>query len=208
MGAESLLTVRLFTALQLVFGLHGRDTRKGCQVPAMAHLLSACALVQTDGGDEDEAIAALLHDALEDKADVIAREDIRRMFGDKVLAIVEICTDTPVDFTGGVKPPWQERKEFYLDRVRRSDPALLRVTVADKIDNARAILADQRRIGDEVWERFNAPREKILWYYTEALNAYRQAGVTSPLLDDLAVLVEQMKKTIEGGSLKGGNDEG
>lgn len=207
MGEESLLTVRLFTALQLAFKLHGRDGRKGCQVPAMAHLLSVCALVQTDGGDEDEAIAALLHDALEDKADIITREDIAQMFGDKVLAIVEISTDTPADFTGGAKPPWQVRKQYYLDRVRHTDPALLRVTVADKIDNARAILADHRRIGEEVWERFNAPREKILWYYTEALNAYRHAGVTSPLLDDLQILVREMRQVIEEEWIPGGNDE-
>ena len=199
MVQENHLSVRLFTALQLAFGLHGRDARKACQVPSMAHLLSVCALVQTDGGDEDEAIAALLHDALEDKADNINREDIRAMFGEKVLQIVGISTDTAADFTGGVKAPWEERKRFYLDSVRCADPVLLRVTVADKIDNARAILADHRRIGDEVWGRFNAPREKILWYYTEAVKAYRQAGVNSPLLDDLQILVWEMQKAIEDG---------
>jgi len=155
--------------------------------------------VQTDGGDEDEAIAALLHDALEDKADIINREDIRAMFGEKVLQIVDISTDTAADFMGGVKAPWEERKRFYLDNVRRADPALLRVTVADKIDNARAILADHRRIGDDVWARFNAPREDILWYYTEALKAYRQAAVNSPLLDDLQILVWEMRKVIKDG---------
>jgi len=80
-----------------------------------------------------------------------------------------------------------------------ADPALLRVTVADKIDNARAILADHRRIGDDVWARFNAPREDILWYYTEALKAYRQAAVNSPLLDDLQILVWEMRKVIKDG---------
>lgn len=198
MGKESLLSTRLFTALQLAFGLHGRDARKACQVPVMAHLLSVCALVQMDGGDEDEAIAALLHDALEDKADIITREEIRRLFGENVLAIVEVCTDTGADFKGGEKMGWDFRKRAYLEDVRRADPALLRVTLADKIDNARAILADHRRIGDEVWARFNARREMILWYYTEAAYAYRQAGVVSPLLDDLDVLVEQMKKIITG----------
>ena len=198
MAQENHLSVRLFTALQLAFGLHGRDARKACQVPAMAHLLSVCALVQTDGGDEYEAIAALLHDALEDKADIINREDIRAMFGSKVLEIVEICTDTEAEYLGGAKSSWDMRKRFYLDSVRRADPALLRVTVADKIDNARAILADHRRIGDEVWGRFNAPRGKILWYYTEAINAYRQAGVKSPLLDDLDILVGEMEKIIDG----------
>lgn len=197
MAQDNHISVRLYTALQLAFGLHGRDARKACQVPAMAHLLSVCALVQTDGGDEDDAIAALLHDALEDKADIITREDIRDLFGEKVLQIVDISTDTAADFTGGEKAPWEERKRFYLERVRQADPALLRVTVADKIDNARAILADHRCIGNEVWARFNAPREKILWYYTEAVKAYRQAGVNSPLLDDLQILVGEMRKAIE-----------
>jgi len=120
------------------------------------------------------------------------------MFGEKVLQIVDISSDTAADFTGGVKAPWEERKRFYLDSVRRANPALLRVTVADKIDNARAILADHRRIGDKVWGRFNAPRGKILWYYTEAINAYKQAGVKSPLLDDLDILVGEMEKIIDG----------
>lgn len=196
MTQENQLSDRLFNALQLAFGMHGRDTRKACQVPAMAHLLSVCALVQTDGGDEDEAIAALLHDALEDKADLITREDVQSMFGDKVLEIVDISTDTDEDYVGGEKAPWDLRKRYYLDRVRRAAPALLRVTVADKIDNARAILADHRRIGDEVWARFNASREDILWYYTEAVAAYRQAGVKSPLLNDLEVLVAELKRII------------
>ena len=208
MDAQHSLSTRLYKALQLVFELHGRDARKACQVPAMAHLLSVCALVQMDGGDEDEAIAALLHDALEDKADIITREDIRRLFGEKVLVIVEISTDTDAEYRGGLKSGWHDRKRFYLESVKHAGPELLRVTVADKIDNARAILADHRRVGDAVWKRFNASREEILWYYTEAEKAYRHAGVNSALLDDLAVLVGQMKKIVEGGDLKGGNNEG
>jgi len=204
MEEKSMLSVRLFTALQLAFGLHGRDARKACQVPTMAHLLSVCALVQTDGGDEDEAIAALLHDALEDKADIITRDDIKRLFGDKVLAIVEVSTDTAPGYSGGVKESWRLRKERYLERLNRTDPALLRVTVADKVDNARAILADHRRIGDEVWARFNASREEILWYYSSAVKSYRQAGVTSPLLDDLQELVRQMQEIVTGNDLSGG----
>lgn len=192
MAKESFLTPRLYVALKLTFKLHGRDARKGCQVPTLAHLLAVCALVQTDGGNEDEAIAALLHDALEDKSEKITREEIRARFGDRVLDIIEVSTDTARDFKGGEKEPWEVRKKRYIDEIKTTDPTLLRVTIADKIDNARAILADHRHIGGEIWNRFNAPQERITWYYREALRAYRVAGVQSPLLEDLQVLVDQL----------------
>ena len=193
MAKERFLTPRLYAALELAFKLHGRDARKGCQVPALAHLLSVCALVQTDGGDEDEAIAALLHDSLEDKSEHITREEIQSRFGVRVLDIIEVSTDTASDFKGGEKEPWEVRKTRYIEHIKTADPKLLRVTIADKIDNARAILADHRRIGSEVWRRFNAPQARVVWYYTESTKAYLQAGVTSPLLEDLQALVHQMK---------------
>lgn len=98
---------RLYEAMQLTFELFGHDSRKSTSVPVMAHLLSVCGLVQNDGGDEDEAIAALLHDTLEDKPDKITRDEILERFGPRVLEIVEISTDTPVDYRGGPKPPWK-----------------------------------------------------------------------------------------------------
>ncbi len=192
------ISSRLYDALDYTFDLHGRDVRKGSEIPYMAHLLSVCALVQQDGGDEDEAIAALLHDALEDKPEKTSRGDISKLFGTRVLAIIEIATDTPPDYkSGDKKPPWRQRKEAYLERVRREDPNLLRVTIADKIDNARAILSDYRRIGDEIWERFNAGRDEQIWYYQSAIDAYREAGYNynkGALLEDLQQLVVQLSK--------------
>lgn len=187
------LTERFYQALQFTFKLHGRDTRKASSVPYMAHLLAVCALTQQDGGDEDEAIAALLHDALEDKPDETSREEIGLLFGDKVLKIVELSSDTPPGYKGGVKPPWRQRKETYLAHIRTSKPEMLRVTLADKVDNARAIYSDYQRLGEDLWKRFNAGREAQIWYYESAVDAFKTAGVHGPLLEELERLVIQIK---------------
>lgn len=186
----SQITPRLYESMQLAFELFGHDARKSTQVPVMAHLLSVCGMVQTDGGSEDEAIAALLHDVLEDKPGEFTREQIEARFGAWVLAIIDVATDTPRDYGGGPKPPWRQRKEAYLNRARHTDPALLRVTIADKIDNARAILADHQRLGSAVWLRFNAGQADQIWYYQESVRAYEEAGYRGPLLDELKRLVE------------------
>jgi (p)ppGpp synthase/HD superfamily hydrolase len=155
----------------------------------LAHLLGVCALVQHHGGSEDEAIAALLHDALEDKPDLMSPEDIRARFGEVVLQLVLVATDTPPGYAGGAKSSWSDRKEAYLRDVRKKDPSLLRVTVADKVDNLRALLADYVRIGEPFWDRFNAPRDAQLWYYRAAAEAYRTAGFSGPLLAEMERLV-------------------
>jgi (p)ppGpp synthase/HD superfamily hydrolase len=191
---EATLSPRMYEALEQAFKLHGRDVRKSSQVPYLAHLLHVCALVLQDGGAEDEAVAALLHDALEDKPEKINRNKIRRRFGEKVLELVQICTDTPENYKGGTKPPWRERKDAYLKRVSSEPPNLLRVTIADKIDNARAILVDHRRFGDELWNRFNAGKKEVQWYYDASVKAYRKAGVTGPLLKELKQLVGEINR--------------
>ena len=175
--------------------IHGRDSRKQSPVPVIAHLLGVCALVQHDGGDEDEAIAALLHDVLEDKPDLLSAMAIEERFGNRVLQLVLISTDTPADYAGGDKPPWKLRKDAYLAHVRQIDATLLRVTVADKIDNLRALLADHARHGEALWGRFNAPKEDQLWYYRSVAEAYREAGFSGPLLAELERLVELLQRT-------------
>jgi (p)ppGpp synthase/HD superfamily hydrolase len=189
------ISLRLAVAIKFVTQLHGNDARKQSPVPVLAHLLSVCALVQLDGGDEDEAIAALLHDTLEDKPDLITAGDIDARFGGRVLQLVRVSTDTPEDYAGGEKAPWRQRKEAYLAHVRGTDPTLLRVTVADKVDNLRALLADYARIGESLWSRFNAPKADQLWYYRTAARAYREAGFTGPLLTELERLVELLHNT-------------
>jgi (p)ppGpp synthase/HD superfamily hydrolase len=189
---EFFLSPRLYEAVQLTVDLFGRDARKSSVVPALSHLFSVCALVQLDGGDEDEAIAGLLHDTLEDKPQLITREEIQKRFGDRVLEIIEVSTDTPQNYHGGPKPPWRDRKQSYLDHTRKTDPALLRVTVADKVDNLRAILADHQRIGGELWQRFNAGQADQVWYYQEAVKAYEIAGFQSPMLTELTRMVREL----------------
>ena len=198
MAAKDAISPRLRDALCLADRLHGHDTRKQSPVPMLAHLLGVCALVQHDGGDEDEAIAALLHDALEDKPEQITLAKIEESFGPKVASIVVVATDTPPDFGGGRKPPWRQRKERYLDTIRGSDPSLLRVTVADKVDNLRAILADYRRLGELFWSRFSAPKGDQLWYYRAALEAYHMSGFSGPLLNELERLVGELEVISSG----------
>jgi len=188
------ISPRLSEAVDYAVRLHGRDARKGSPVPVLAHLLGVCALVQGDGGDEDEAIAALLHDALEDKPGQTSSGEIAARFGPRVLRLVQAATDTPPDYAGGAKPPWRERKQRYLEHIRRTPAELLRVTVADKLDNVRSVLADYRRLGESVWTRFNAGKKDQLWYYRSASEAYGAAGFSGPLLDELTRLVAELEQ--------------
>jgi (p)ppGpp synthase/HD superfamily hydrolase len=186
------LSDRLAAAITLATRLHGRDARKGTEIPVLIHLFAVCLLVQRDGGSEDEAIAALLHDALEDHPEALSADALEAQFGARVRRLVELSSDTPRDYTGGVKQDWRVRKERYLAHARTADPADLRVTIADKIDNLRAILADYAELGEALWTRFNAGRDAQLWYYRATLAAYQEAGYRGRLLDELARLVAQL----------------
>jgi hypothetical protein len=168
----ALLTARFQDALGYAAGLHAEQTRKGTKVPYVSHLLAVSALVLEAGGDEDEAIAALLHDAIEDQGGDRTREAIRQRFGERVTRIVDGCTDTDLI----PKPPWRERKEQYVAHVRHAPPDVRRVSVADKLHNARTILADLRREGPSTFDRFKGGRDGTLWYYRALLEAYRAAG--------------------------------
>lgn len=171
-------------AFALASDLHRTHFRKATSVPYVSHLMSVAALVMEDGGDEEEAIAALLHDALEDHGDRLTADDIEERFGPRVRSIVEACTDTPPDFTGGKKPAWKARKLSYLEHVAGGEIPL-RVSLADKLHNARSILRDHRIVGESVWDRFSATKEETLWYYRELANAYRTAGMNGFLIEEL-----------------------
>ena len=143
----------------------------------------------TTAGTEDEAIAGLLHDAAEDQGGRERLEDIRGRFGDAVARIVEDCTDswdTP-------KAPWAERKRAYVEHARRLPPSSLRVSAADKVHNAYAILRDLRNIGEKVWERFNAPADDVVAYYEGLVRAYREAG-GGRLVDELDRIVRGIRR--------------
>lgn len=192
---DMLLPAHIQTALTLAFKLHGADVRKGTTTPYLTHLLSVSGIVQQDGGSEDEAIAALLHDALEDKSEQINAEEIERDFGKRVAEIVLASSDVPRDYRGGPKSDWKIRKLTYLRYAATVSPTLLRVTLADKVDNLRAILTDHGYIGEDVWKRFNASKGQILWYYKQCYGAYQDAGYDQgKLMKKLQKLIKKFEK--------------
>jgi GTP pyrophosphokinase len=185
-----MLSRRFQDALVYAAELHQNQVRKGSDTPYVAHLLGVASLVIENGGSEDEAIAALLHDAIEDQGGDPTRQEIRRRFGDVVTAIVNGCTDAEVI----PKPPWRARKEAYVAHiVESSTPSVRLVSSADKLHNARCVVADFRALGDKLWSRFNGGREGTLWYYRALCDAYRVAGGT-PLLDELERTVSELER--------------
>jgi (p)ppGpp synthase/HD superfamily hydrolase len=189
------LSSRFEEALVFAAQLHAKQVRKGTSIPYISHLLAVASLVLEYGGNEDEAIAALLHDAIEDQGGVFAREEIRRRFGNTVVDIVDGCTDAEVI----PKPPWRERKETYIAHVRHAPASVRLVSAADKLHNARSILADYRILGEELWNRFSSGKQGTLWYYHSLVEAYRAAG-TSPLVEELARTVAEIDALVEQNS--------
>ena len=183
-----MLGKRFEKAFSFAAALHASQKRKGTGIPYLAHLMSVCALVLEQGGDEDQAIAALLHDAVEDQGGRPTLQKIRRRFGEKVAHLVEACTDADTV----PKPPWQPRKEAYLRHLASASPEVLPIILADKIHNARAILRDHRELGDELWQRFNGGKEGTLWYYG-ALAATFQKISTGWAVNELARIVRELE---------------
>lgn len=192
--ANPILSARFDEALAWAVDLHREQPRKGTGIPYVSHLLSVAALVLEHGGTEDQAIAALLHDAVEDQGGKPTAEAIRARFGDLVADIVDGCTDTDVT----PKPPWRERKERYLARVR-NEPAHVRlVSAADKLHNARTMVTDLRIHGPALWSRFNAGRDETLWYLGSLVEAFRAAG-TTPIVEELARTVAELEAVSRNG---------
>lgn len=183
---------RYVAALGDAAARHRTQRRKGSGVPYVAHLLAVGALVWEDGGDEEEAIAALLHDAVEDTGGRPVLDEIGDAYGERVAHLVAACTDA----WSQPKPPWRERKEAHLAGLRdEPDPGALRVFAADKVHNATAIVADAAEVGARVWDRFTADRDETLWYYRAAhellaarLPASRLTARLGELLDELAAV--------------------
>ncbi len=170
--------------------VHAGQVRKASDIPYVSHLMAVAALVLEDGGDEDEAIAALLHDAAEDAGGRERLEDVRRRFGERVTEIVDACTDT----YEWPKPDWDLRKGAYIERLGGvTDTGILRVALADKLHNARSILRDLTLVGDEVWERFTRGREQQLGYYRSLLEVFR-GRIASPMVAELESVVARMEE--------------
>ena len=159
--ASPSLSARFVDALAYAADIHLSQTRKGSGVPYIGHLLGVCSLVLEEGGNEDEAIAALLHDAGEDQGGEARLTDIRERYGTEVESIVRACSDTLLE----QKPEWRTRKEEYLEHLEHQPRSVLLVSLADKLFNARAILRDYLAVGEELWKRFTGDRDGQLWYY-------------------------------------------
>jgi (p)ppGpp synthase/HD superfamily hydrolase len=186
------LTPRFLAAVELASEVHGRQRRKGTNIPYFAHLLVATGLVLEDGGGEDEAIAAMLHDAVEDGGGRPMLDRIRDEFGARVAEIVEACSDA-ID-QPEEKDPWRVRKERYLAHLPEiGDDGALRVSLADKVHNARSLVRDYREEGDALWARFKQRTvEDQLWYYHRLL-AFFDERRPGPLTKDLREAVEELE---------------
>jgi (p)ppGpp synthase/HD superfamily hydrolase len=183
------LTARFRDALTYAAELHAGQKRKASDVPYIAHLLGVTSIALEHGADEDEAIAALLHDAVEDQGGQRTAEAIRRRFGDRVVEIVLGCTDADTV----PKPPWRERKEAYIAHIEHASPSVCLVSAADKLHNARSVLADFRRLGNDVWSRFNGGKEGTLWYYRTLADKLRDRAPRA-LAEELERVVSELER--------------
>lgn len=177
-------TPRFGEALAYANELHAEQTRKGTDIPYISHLMAVSALVWELGGDEDMAIAGLLHDAVEDQGGPERAAEIEAKFGVRVARMVLDCTDAVTI----PKPDWKTRKQAYVDAIARKAEDSLTVTLADKIHNAQAITDDRVRVGEAVWLRFSQPRAEVVWYYQALAQAIGQRlpGAGAQRLQDMA----------------------
>jgi (p)ppGpp synthase/HD superfamily hydrolase len=176
-------------ALTYATRAHGNQTRKKTGIPFIAHILGVTAIALEYGANETEAIGALLHDTVEDCGGAERLREIRERFGDEVARIVDGCTDT----YEAPKPPWLERKRAYVEHLKDSDSSIRLVSASDKLHNTRAILAEFRRSGLEVFERFAGKKEGTLWYYRALVIAFRKHGDHSDLIDELDRVVTEIE---------------
>ncbi|OGO18244.1 MAG: phosphohydrolase [Chloroflexi bacterium RBG_16_48_8] len=189
---SSQLSDRFQEAFNFAFQLHKNQIRKGSDVPYITHLMAVAVLVLENGGDEEEAIVALLHDAVEDQGGLKTLDLIRQRFGEKVASIVEKCSDsfsTP-------KLPWRDRKESHLHCLVGASPAVLRVSLADKLHNLKSLYSAYRRDGEEIWKHFRGGKEGTLWYYHELSKMFHKEG-ENIMLSDFDQLLDQFDRMVE-----------
>jgi len=167
-------TIAFAYALAFAARLHAEQTRKGSDTPYISHLLAVTAIALDHGATENEAIAALMHDAVEDQGGQKTLEEIRRAFGDQVASIVAACSDTDES----PKPPWRERKEAFVARLRTEPYSVRPVVAADKLHNVRDVLRSYRIHGDDLWSHFKGGRDGTIWYYGAVVDALNQAATS------------------------------
>ncbi len=188
---------RLVDAFAMAFELHDGQQRKGSDIPYITHLMGVAALVGEYGGTEDQVIAALLHDAVEDQGGPVTLSLIRDEFGDLVAQYVYACSDSDTL----PKPPWRERKDAYLARLASEPPDVRLISAADKLFNTRSMYRDLKEMGNSLWERFHGKRDGTLWYLKECLRALSD-GWNHPILEAfeeaLAALYEEAERHTPG----------
>jgi (p)ppGpp synthase/HD superfamily hydrolase len=182
---------RIIAAMAAAAQIHGTQVRKDTTIPYLSHLLGTCSIALDYGAGEHEAIAALLHDAIEDGHPTEAARAAVWSFGDEVGRIVEGCTDSHTH----PKPPWRERKEAYLARLAGEGRSILLVSASDKLHNARSIVRDLRAVGEGLWTRFGPAKHEVLWYYRSLVTAFRANPAHTPaLVDELDRTVTEMER--------------
>ena len=189
-----LLSSRFEKALVYAARAHACHARKGGNIPYVSHLLAVTAIALEHGANEEEAIAALLHDAVEDAGGKARLDDIELKFGKPVAAIVVGCTDTDKI----PKPPWAERKKAYVARMRRAPLSVKLISAADKLHNCRSLLSDYRSLGEALWGRFKGGKEGTLWYY-RAMVKVLTCPRLSALVRELDIAVTELEKLANGG---------
>ncbi|MBI5535354.1 MAG: HD domain-containing protein [Deltaproteobacteria bacterium] len=187
---------RMEQALVTAHRIHSDQRRKGTGIPYLTHLMAVSALVGEYGGDQDQMIAALLHDSLEDRPERISREKLTELFGWRVAHIVVGCSDCVCK----PKPPWEPRKRAYLERVRHDDPSVKLVVTADKVHNTRALVRDYRSVGEPMWLRFNADKHQQCWYLRSCVGALSQ-GWSHPILDAFEAVVSELELLVRASTL-------
>jgi (p)ppGpp synthase/HD superfamily hydrolase len=183
------LSTRFEDALVYAIRLHADQFRKGGNVPYATHLLAVAAIVLDHGGDEDQAIAALLHDAVEDQGGRPRLEEIRAKFGDRVARIVDGCTDS----YGQPRTTWRQRKDYYIEKIASEEIDVWRVSAADKLHNSRSTLRELRERGEEAWGMYAGGKEGSIWYY-RTLADFFKANLDDALAHELDRVVCQIEK--------------
>jgi len=182
------LTPRFEEALLYATRLHAEQTRKGSDIPYVSHLMTVAALTLEYGGGEDEAIAALLHDAVEDQGGDETRVEILQRFGPVITRIVDGCTDADTF----PKPPWRPRKEAFMTSLQSAPESVRLVVACDKLHNARAMVKDYRVCGEALWGRFSGGREGTLWYYRKMVDVLHSKG-TVHVVEELDRVVTELE---------------
>jgi (p)ppGpp synthase/HD superfamily hydrolase len=200
-STTAVLGPRFASALSFAAQLHATQLRKGRRVSYVSHLLAVTALAIEYGANEDEAIAAVLHDSIEDQGQHHTKRRIGELFGSAVQQIVIECSDTEED----PKPPWRDRKTRYHAHVRTASASARLISMCDKLHNARSLISDLRdRTPEQVWTHFSAGRDETLWNFRELVRAYRQASASAPdprlpsLLEELARTVDELGRAAAG----------